>query len=154
MLFLTIRRFCWNSNLFYWCLLLVKNLNVLLEIYLLPLIFIISQELEDRVGKICYNPEIYYNLRIWKFCWKDTSSFWHLLFLKGWRFFFKENLWQWQLLILRILRFCWEDTLSLWHLLFLRIWRFCWKDNVSHWYLLFLKFEDSIGSMSYPTDFC
>ena len=82
LLFLTIFRFCWNNTLFYLCLLLLKNLKVLLDIYLLPLIFIISQEFEDRVGKISYNTEIYYILRIWRFCWKDTLSDWNLLFFE------------------------------------------------------------------------
>ena len=80
LLFLTIWRFCWKYTLSCWCLLLLKNLKVLEERYLLPLIFIISQEFEDRVGKISYPTEIYYILRIWRFCWKDTLSDWNILF--------------------------------------------------------------------------
>ena len=81
-LFLTIWRFCWKYTLSYWCLLLLKNLKVLLEKYLLSLAFIISQEFENRVGKISYNTEVYYILRIWRFCWKDTLSDWNLLFFE------------------------------------------------------------------------
>ena len=81
-LFLTIWRFCWTYTLSCRCLLLLKSLKVLLEKYLLSLAFIISQEFENRVGKISYNTEVYYILRIWRFCWKDTLSDWNLLFFE------------------------------------------------------------------------
>ena len=83
------------------CVSLLKNLKVLLERYLLPLTFIISQELEDRVGKISYPTQLYYILRIWRFCWKDTLYHWYLLELRVWIF-------------------CLKDTLSHWHLLFFK----------------------------------
>ena len=114
-----------------------KNLTILLDRYLNP-------------------SEIYYFLKIWRFCWKDYLSHWNLLVLRIWRFCLKDTLLHWHLLFfknlkillgypsdiyyfLRIWRFCWKDTLSGLHLLFVRVWKFCWTDTWSHWHLLFLK---------------
>ena len=139
----------------HWLILFFKNFNILWVRHLIPLIFVIFYEVKDSVGKVCYPTNICYILRNWRFCWKDTLSHWHLLFLT-------------------IRRFYWKDTLPHWHLLFLTIWRFYWKYTLSHWCLLLLKnlkvlleiyllpltfiisqeFEDRVGKISYPKDIC
>ena len=136
-----------------WLILFFKNFKILLERYLIQLTFFIFYEFKDSVGKVTCATDIYHILRIWRFCWKDTWSHWHLLFLRIWRLY------------------C-TDTLPHWHLLFLTIWRFHWKCTLSYWYLLFLKnlkvlreryllplafvisqeFGDCVGKISYPTE--
>ena len=169
--------------------LIFKNSKILLEIYLIPLTFIIFKNLifclkstlshwhlsfivedsfgeipflltfiifwksEDSIGQRRYANEIYLFIRIWKMCWKDIWSHWHLFILKTWKF-------------------CRKDTLSHWHLLFLRIWRVCWKDTLSNCHLLLSRnlkilldrylipltfiickeFENSAGKIPYPTE--
>ena len=125
----------------------------MLEKQFILLTFIIFYEVKDSVGKVRYPTDIYYILRIWRLCWKDTWSHWHLLFLTFWRLYCK-------------------DTLPHWHWLFLTIWRFCWKYTLSYWCLLLFKnlkvllekcllpltfiisqeFEDRIGKISYNTE--
>ena len=101
LLFLIIWRFCWTYTLSYRFLLLLRNLKNLLERYILPLTFIISQKFENRFGKISYPTETYYFLKIWRFCWKDTLSEWNLLFfLRIWRFYSNNTLSDWNLFVI------------------------------------------------------
>ena len=124
-----------------------KNLKIFFKRYIIALRFIVFSEFKDSVAKMAYPSDVYYFLRIWRFCWKDTLSHWNLLFIKIWRFSWKDILSDWHLLFfnnLKILleiyfmsltsivfegwKFFLKDNLYQWQLPILRIWRFCWTD--------------------------
>ena len=123
----------------HWLILIFKDFKILLERQLIPLTFVIFDEVKDSVGKVRYPTDIYYILKIWRFCWKDTWSHRHLLFLTFWRLYCKDTL---DTDIEYFLQF--EDSvenipypIDVYYCL--RIWRICWKNIFSRWRLLFLK---------------
>ena len=125
-------------HLFPLTFIICKNFNILLERYFIPLIIINFQEFEDFVGKRPYPNDMYYFLRIWRFCWKDTLSHWHILFIRSWRFCWRNTFPHWYLLIFKNLKILLERYLILlkFIIFLLRNWGFCWKDSLSHWRLL------------------
>ena len=112
LLILRIWRFCCTDTLSLWHLLFLKNLKILLERHLIPLKFISFRESEEFVWKIPCPTDLYYFLRILRFCWKDTLSHWNLLFFKSLKILFERYV-----IPLRISGFFSNDTFSQWNLL-------------------------------------